>query len=474
MNHFRVKKLILGAGMIVCSIGAVEALELNIRPVISADELFAQPTEIRVQLFTAQQGGEFLEERIFKQGEWQTRQDSSQELLKRGKLGYNLKMEVSDDLKGEQLWAEISVDGRVVGSRLAASVATSKFTLYGDIVLNKEGGDNNNAADNTGRINFPDGTAMGSLNDAKDDMGDHTATQNIVLNGNWLSGDGADEGIHVDSLGNVGIGTVNQVTGSSQLTTYSATSSYGGMYVTTNAGGSPFYGYSDGTANWHYVTKNTNGEYDWILHLNSGDRLKVSESGDILTVNAPASGEHGINVKSPVPFLQLSDVAGKNLFKIRGLDNSSATTVQFGNEHQFSAVQWQIAQNYANFDFDGRMRQTLSFHGLVKASIYMDCGGTAGTTPTVYRDFNHNTTILSSPSVTNVGSGICEITYGTSGTTGVLENAYWTVTPVTTNDNNPDAMRVTQCRKIGNTKLRCNRFAANGSADSGRIIVTIF
>lgn len=42
-----------------------------------------------------------------------------------------------------------------------------------------------------------------------DDMGNHTASQTLNLNGNWLSGDGDAEGIFVDGSGNVGIGTIN-------------------------------------------------------------------------------------------------------------------------------------------------------------------------------------------------------------------------------------------------------------------------
>lgn len=38
------------------------------------------------------------------------------------------------------------------------------------------------------------------------DLGTHTATQNLMLNNNWLSNDGDDEGIHMDNNGNVGIG----------------------------------------------------------------------------------------------------------------------------------------------------------------------------------------------------------------------------------------------------------------------------
>ncbi len=38
-----------------------------------------------------------------------------------------------------------------------------------------------------------------------DNLGSHTATQNIQLNGNWLSGDGEDEGIVINSEGKVSI-----------------------------------------------------------------------------------------------------------------------------------------------------------------------------------------------------------------------------------------------------------------------------
>ncbi|MBN1115593.1 MAG: tail fiber domain-containing protein [Bacteroidales bacterium] len=41
---------------------------------------------------------------------------------------------------------------------------------------------------------------------AGDDLGDHTATENIQLSGHYLSNDGDDEGIFVSATGNVGIG----------------------------------------------------------------------------------------------------------------------------------------------------------------------------------------------------------------------------------------------------------------------------
>jgi hypothetical protein len=42
-----------------------------------------------------------------------------------------------------------------------------------------------------------------------DNLGNHTATVNIQMNGHWLSNDGGNEGVYVDASGNVGIGTSN-------------------------------------------------------------------------------------------------------------------------------------------------------------------------------------------------------------------------------------------------------------------------
>lgn len=44
-----------------------------------------------------------------------------------------------------------------------------------------------------------------------DNLGNHTATQNMQTNGNWISNDGQNQGLFVDSLGNVGIGTTPPV-----------------------------------------------------------------------------------------------------------------------------------------------------------------------------------------------------------------------------------------------------------------------
>lgn len=59
-------------------------------------------------------------------------------------------------------------------------------------------------SDATGNATWVDPS---SLPGAGDDLGDHTATENVQTDGNWLSNDGDDEGLFIDSDGNVGIGT---------------------------------------------------------------------------------------------------------------------------------------------------------------------------------------------------------------------------------------------------------------------------
>ncbi|MBK8192239.1 MAG: hypothetical protein IPK76_03090 [Lewinellaceae bacterium] len=55
-------------------------------------------------------------------------------------------------------------------------------------------------------LSIEDGNSV-DLAGLQDNLGNHTATQNVNLNGNYLSGDGDNEGVFVDGDGEVGIGT---------------------------------------------------------------------------------------------------------------------------------------------------------------------------------------------------------------------------------------------------------------------------
>jgi|GEM_PF-4425499 len=67
-----------------------------------------------------------------------------------------------------------------------------------------------------GGFKFPDGTVQttaatggGAIGD---NLGNHTATKNVNLNGHWLSGDGGDKGIYISPDGHIGIGSNNLAT----------------------------------------------------------------------------------------------------------------------------------------------------------------------------------------------------------------------------------------------------------------------
>ncbi len=63
-------------------------------------------------------------------------------------------------------------------------------------------------ADDFGKLQVKSGDC-GLASAAGDNLGDHSATQNIKLNNYWLSGDGNSEGISVGANGSVGVGLVS-------------------------------------------------------------------------------------------------------------------------------------------------------------------------------------------------------------------------------------------------------------------------
>lgn len=56
-------------------------------------------------------------------------------------------------------------------------------------------------------VTTADGTLATTNIPASDNMGNHIATQNINLNGKYLSGDGDGEGLYINNLGKIGVGT---------------------------------------------------------------------------------------------------------------------------------------------------------------------------------------------------------------------------------------------------------------------------
>ena len=106
----------------------------------------------------------------------------------------------------------VFTNGRYVNEGQPNSISANMITP--NIVSSLEGVSNDG-----GNIDLVAGSNVSILHDntAKtitisaqtvgDNLGNHTATQNIKLNNHWLSGDGGNEGVFVNSAGNVGIGT---------------------------------------------------------------------------------------------------------------------------------------------------------------------------------------------------------------------------------------------------------------------------
>jgi len=126
-----------------------------------------------------------------------------------------------------------------------------------------------------------------------DNMGDHTATENIQTKGHWISNDGNDEGIFVLEDGRVGIGTDNPNEGLFKNTQLgaktnlaeSAITGYANNSSVSNSNGGVFL--SDGTNESAGVIGITNNEGSYrnyggyfIAHGNTGQGVRSTSYGD--------------------------------------------------------------------------------------------------------------------------------------------------------------------------------------------------
>ncbi len=92
----------------------------------------------------------------------------------------------------------------------ASSLSASKITGTIAEVNISNGSYMINSAGTNGQVWMSSGSGRGFWGTvAGDNLGNHTATQNIKLGSYWLSGDGGNEGVFVNASGNVGINDSN-------------------------------------------------------------------------------------------------------------------------------------------------------------------------------------------------------------------------------------------------------------------------
>lgn len=134
------------------------------------------------------------------------------------------------------------------------------------------------------RLTWNAATESWSCSTLQDHLGNHTATENLKMNGRWISSDGDNEGIFVDDAGIVGV--------SSQLNTDRVCS----------AGGFNCQQLEWQVINSHYTAK-------------AGDKLFVDTSAGVVQITLPPSASQGDSV-------QIVDRMGTfNLHKLTVLGN---------------------------------------------------------------------------------------------------------------------------------------------------------
>ena len=112
---------------------------------------------------------------------------------------------------------------------------------------------------------------------SKDTLGNHLATQNIHMNNQWISNDGDSEGIYLDSLGRVGIGTIPEA-----LFHVAMGAGEPGFRVDTNSITFNRYTFpSDVGAGGQILVTDGNGQLNWSWSADT-DHQDLSFSNDTL------------------------------------------------------------------------------------------------------------------------------------------------------------------------------------------------
>jgi len=186
-----------------------------------------------------------------------------------------------------------------------------------------------------------DGSALTGI--LGDNLGDHEATQNIKLNGKWLSNDGGDEGVFVDPGGNVSIGTTTAIgdlnVGNSIFIEDFGNLSAGNLIIDATWGGS-------------FITSNPKirfgGDTRFSLGIDDSDDDKFKISGSSLlgtdtrfTINS--TGYIGIGTSDPSTILDVNGIVTAASFEG---DGSGLTGIAGDNLGNHTATQNIVTGNY--------------------------------------------------------------------------------------------------------------------------------
>lgn len=149
-----------------------------------------------------------------------------------------------------------------------------------------------------------------------DNLGNHTATKNLMLNSNYLSNDGGNEGIRIDNTGNVGI---NNATPAQALDVVGT-----GKFSTgiINSGSRSYFGKDGANMHWLATTDVVAEPYNlgYGVESNAGILSHRWNTAGVERMRLNTSGYLGIGTISPATTLHI-----QNANSMGGSDNPSST-----------------------------------------------------------------------------------------------------------------------------------------------------
>ena len=213
----------------------------------------------------------------------------------------------------------------IYGDFAADSVQINgKLNINGAFNFPTSDGANGQVLQTNGSGNVTWGSAV------SDNLGDHTATRNIELGTNYLSGDGDNEGIYINPAGNIGIGTTNP----SNKFHIKATDNSGDIRLEdtypfifldiTNQGNAGFQFQKAGNNKFEmYYNAPTNSFI--INHLTSnGPDLTITSAGNLgIGVSAPTQ-KLEVAGKTKTTTLQVTNGAGANKVMISDANGNAS------------------------------------------------------------------------------------------------------------------------------------------------------
>ncbi|WP_299886163.1 tail fiber domain-containing protein [uncultured Lacinutrix sp.] len=137
-----------------------------------------------------------------------------------------------------------------------------------------------------------------------------TVEHNSEMNGNWISGDGEDEGMYVDTEGNIGVGTDSP---SEELHVVSSAANNTAIRITPSAGYNPriLFDKDDGTStvSWNIGSNSTDDSFNFYDSLNDNSPFRIESGARADALYIDANGYVGIGESVPQTSLDVVDTA---------------------------------------------------------------------------------------------------------------------------------------------------------------------